>query len=88
MNSHRAMGLGIGLLAGAAIGGVLALLYAPHSGKETREMIKQRAGAACGRVSDYVEEVKESAGSTVERVREGASEVNRKGHAAIEALKS
>jgi len=29
-----------GLLAGVAVGGVIALLYAPQSGKETREKIK------------------------------------------------
>jgi gas vesicle protein len=31
-----------GLLAGAAIGGILALLYAPQSGKETREQLKSK----------------------------------------------
>ena len=31
-----------GLLAGAAIGGIVALLYAPRSGKETREQLKTR----------------------------------------------
>jgi gas vesicle protein len=31
-----------GLLAGAAIGGIIALLYAPKSGKETREQIKNK----------------------------------------------
>lgn len=31
-----------GLLAGAAIGGVIALLYAPKSGKENRDAIKQK----------------------------------------------
>jgi len=31
-----------GLLAGAAIGGIIALLYAPKSGKETREQVKQK----------------------------------------------
>jgi gas vesicle protein len=31
-----------GLLVGAAIGGVLALLYAPKSGKETREQVKRK----------------------------------------------
>ncbi len=31
-----------GLLAGAAIGGVIALLYAPKSGKETREHLRQK----------------------------------------------
>jgi gas vesicle protein len=31
-----------GLLAGAAIGGIIALLYAPKSGKDTREELKQK----------------------------------------------
>ena len=31
-----------GLLAGAAIGGIIALLYAPKSGKETRDQIKNK----------------------------------------------
>lgn len=31
-----------GLLAGAAIGGVIALLYAPQSGKETRDQIRKK----------------------------------------------
>ncbi len=31
-----------GLFAGAVVGGVLALLYAPQSGKQTREQIKQK----------------------------------------------
>jgi gas vesicle protein len=31
-----------GLLTGAAIGGIIALLYAPRSGKETREQIKNK----------------------------------------------
>jgi gas vesicle protein len=31
-----------GLIAGAAIGGVIALLYAPKSGKETRDQLKQK----------------------------------------------
>ena len=30
-----------GLLTGAAIGGIIALLYAPKSGKETREQTKK-----------------------------------------------
>jgi gas vesicle protein len=33
-----------GLLTGAAIGGIIALLYAPQSGKETREDVRQKLG--------------------------------------------
>jgi gas vesicle protein len=31
-------------LAGAALGGAVALLFAPKSGRETREFIKKKAG--------------------------------------------
>ena len=43
MNKDNAVGFGIGLLTGAVIGGVLALLFAQQSGKETRQMIKNKA---------------------------------------------
>ena len=43
MNKDHAIGFGIGLLAGAIIGGVIALLYAPKTGKETRQLIKDKA---------------------------------------------
>ena len=43
MNKDHAVGFGIGLLTGAVIGGVIALLFAPLSGKETRQMIKDKA---------------------------------------------
>ena len=42
MNKDHAIGFGIGLLTGALIGGVIALLYAPKTGKETRQFIKDK----------------------------------------------
>lgn len=53
MNRDRAVGLGIGLLAGAVIGGVIALLFAPRTGKETRQLIK-------GKATDVADVVKET----------------------------
>lgn len=46
MNRDNLSGFGIGLLAGALIGGAIALLYAPQSGKETRILIKDKAEEA------------------------------------------
>ena len=43
MNKDNVIGFGIGLLSGAIIGGVIALLYAPKTGKETRKLIKDKA---------------------------------------------
>jgi gas vesicle protein len=81
MNKDNAVGFGIGLLAGAVIGGVIALLFAPTSGKETRQMIKDKA-------TEMVETAGEKAGEVVNTVREAASEPGRKGQAAVKAIKS
>ena len=81
MNKDNAVGFSIGLITGVIIGGVIALLYAPKSGKETRQLIKDKA-------IETRDSVKDLATETVEKVREGASEASRKGQAALHALKN
>ncbi len=54
-----------GLLAGAAIGGVLALLYAPQSGKETREKLKVKLSE----LENEFETLKGKATSKTDKVR-------------------
>jgi gas vesicle protein len=56
-----AKGLLIGLLAGAVIGVAVGMLYAPSSGSETREMIRERAMEAKDRAGEMVDKVKERA---------------------------
>ena len=62
MNKDHAIGFGIGLLSGALIGGVIALLYAPQTGKETRQMIKDKA-------TEVVDAVKEKSSGVVEALK-------------------
>jgi gas vesicle protein len=81
MNNDFAKGLCIGLVSGAVIGGVIALLYAPKTGKETRQLIKDKAIEAA-------EAAKEKTSEVIDTVKEKASEASRKGQAAIHALKS
>ena len=81
MNKDHAVGFGIGLLTGAVIGGVIALLYAPQSGKETRALLKNKAMETRDNIQDF-------ATDTVENVKDGVSEVSRKGHAAVQALRN
>lgn len=59
-----------GLLAGVAIGGVLALLYAPQSGKETREKIKQKFSD----LEKELEALKTKAGKKSEEVKSDLEE--------------
>ena len=62
MNKDHCIGFGIGLLSGALIGGVIALLYAPKSGKDTRQMIKDKT-------SEVVDAVKEKSSGVVEPLK-------------------
>jgi gas vesicle protein len=81
MNNDFAIGLSIGLASGAVIGGVIALLYAPKTGKETRQLIKDKAINA-------VDIARERTGEVIDTVNDATSEVSRKGQAAIHALRS
>ncbi len=81
MNKDNAIGLVIGLLAGAAVGGVVALLYAPRSGKESRKLIGEKATEVADIIKDKAEDV-------IDTVQEAAYEAKRKGNAAVHAIKS
>jgi gas vesicle protein len=81
MNRDNGIGFGIGLLTGAVIGGVIALLYAPKSGQETRKVIKDIA-------TEVLDTAKEKTSEVVDRVKEEASEAGRKGKAAVKAIMS
>jgi len=73
MNKDHAIGFGIGLLTGAVIGGVIALLYAPKTGKETRQMIKDKASsvvdAVRGKTTEVADEVKEKTTAVVKALK-------------------
>src|SRR5690554_4541881 len=54
MSNDRSIGI-LGFLAGAAIGATLGILFAPRSGKETRERIANRASSAKDDLDDLIE---------------------------------
>lgn len=49
----------IGLLSGAALGASIALLFAPQSGKETRDKIKDVASDMKDKLADLVDDTKD-----------------------------
>jgi len=61
-------------LAGASIGAVVALLYAPQSGKKTREYISDRAEEGKDYLKDRSKELREQAGDYVERGKDLVSQ--------------
>jgi gas vesicle protein len=58
MSNERRSGL-IAFLAGAALGGVLGILFAPDSGKETRDRIKRKVREGKDEVDDFIDHAHE-----------------------------
>lgn len=54
-------------LAGLGIGAVVALLFAPRSGKETRDMIAQKAEEGRQFVADKTDEIRKQAEDAMEK---------------------
>ena len=72
-------------LAGMSIGAVLALLFAPKSGKETREFLSQKAEQGRDYIKAKGREVREQAADLVEKGKEVVSEGRERVSAAYEA---
>jgi gas vesicle protein len=60
---------GIGLLVGAAIGLAIGFLFAPRPGEETRQLLKEKAGAARDRATEAAKKVRQTAGEAVKKAR-------------------
>ena len=58
----------IGFLSGAAVGSIVALLYAPQKGKYLREDIKRKAVKTVDDVSDYMSHAASRASDAMQKV--------------------
>ncbi len=74
-------------LVGGGIGAVIALLFAPRSGRETREIIAQRASDSRERVLSTSRNVGEKVSTYIERGKEVVNTQKEQMAAAIEAGK-
>ena len=60
----------IGLLFGAVVGVAIGFLYAPKPGKETRELLKEKAEAAKEKAAEVTQKAKEAATEAKKKVEE------------------
>ncbi len=77
-------GFVLSFLAGAVVGGSIALLAAPKSGQTTRRQLKKVARDAKAKVEDYYDEVKDKA---VEKAQDSYQEVKRMVESTVDAAK-
>ena len=65
MDGQHRGSFGLGLLMGAIVGGAIALLYAPRSGKDTRAMIAGKISNAAQSVGETVGSVRHAVGEKI-----------------------
>lgn len=85
-DNNSASNLGF-FLAGFGIGAILALLFAPQSGKETRDLIAQKANESKDFVSNKSKDLRQQAEEMVEKGKERLAREKEKVSAAYEAGK-
>jgi gas vesicle protein len=86
MENNKMMGFGIGLLTGVIMGGAIALLFAPRTGKETREIIKNKAIETRDTAAGIADNVKSLAIETADKVKAAAVEVGKRSNGAVHAI--
>lgn len=74
-------------LAGLGIGAVLAILFAPGSGEETRQLLSDKAGEGKEYVASKSKELRKQAEELVEKAKELVSQQKEQLSAALEAGK-
>ena len=84
--TNRDSGNGIvWFIAGLGIGAAVALLYAPQSGSETREMLMSKAEESREKMKEQARRARESAGEWMDRGKEAYAQQKEQFRSAYEA---
>jgi gas vesicle protein len=69
MSNRDASSFLTGLLVGAVLGVAIGFLYAPQSGKETRELLKEKAEVAKQKEVEVSKKVRQTAEEAIKKVQ-------------------
>ena len=70
MSREKNSGIVLGLLAGAAIGSLLGVLFAPEKGRETRKRLRRKAEDLRDEAFEQYEQLSEKAKQGVEKLKQ------------------
>ncbi len=67
MENKNASSFLTGLILGAVVGLAIGFLYAPRPGKETRELLKEKAVVAKEKATEFARKVKQTANEAAKK---------------------
>lgn len=73
--NKMAKGLMVGFFTGGIVGAVIALLYAPKSGKELRDDIKRKSTELVDEAEEYLETAKKKANDLINEGKEKSNQL-------------
>ncbi|OPY77273.1 MAG: YtxH-like protein [Syntrophorhabdus sp. PtaU1.Bin153] len=77
----------LSFLTGAVVGGGIALLTAPKSGKRTREQLMRLARDTRGKAEDYYDEMKDKAAEATEKIQDFCQEISKAIESTVDTAK-
>jgi gas vesicle protein len=87
-NDQSSSSFTLGLLAGAALGAGLAMLYAPRTGSEVRGQLRQFGHDAMASLGDVGKSIRQTGERLAERGKEAASSAVQEGERAFDRATS
>ena len=84
---YSGAGIALAFILGGALGGCLALLFAPESGRRTRERLRDMAADVRDRTIDFSEDMRDKAEEALERGKDLIEEKKTLVTAAVQAGK-
>lgn len=85
--NNSGLGFASGLLIGGLIGAVVALVLAPQSGEETRDLIRGKAHEFKGKAMDMASDLRDRASDLADDLRSQADELGRRGRETFENVR-
>jgi gas vesicle protein len=87
-NNNSGLGFVSGLIIGGLIGAVVALVLAPQSGEETRDLIRGKAHEFRGKAMDLASDLRDRATDLASDLRSQADELGRRGRETFDNVRS
>lgn len=77
-----------GLIIGGLIGAIVAIVLAPQSGEETRDLIRGKAHELKGKAMDLASDLRDRASDLADDLRSSADELARRGRETIDTVRT